>query len=54
MALHDDVCWADLNGKVIAGERPVDADECRMMRERSVAGKSDKIPPCAKHDKRKT
>lgn len=48
MALHDNACWVELN----AQGRASDADECRMMREREVAGKSNQIPPCAKHDKR--
>lgn len=47
MALHDNACWVELNGH----GRAADADECRMMRERYVAGKSNRIPPCSKHDK---
>lgn len=46
------VCWMDLNGWGNTDDSPQElADECRMLRERSVAGISDTIPACPVHPK---
>ena len=34
----------------VAAQRPADAGECGLLRERAVAGVSDSIAPCPVHD----